>query len=774
MRECLALLYLALSLPAAVSDILPTPRYIEPLNRVLEIRGPVKVFSAQPNLGMARKMISQGRAEISFTEAASAVGAHIVLWNYAAAPPPVKLTYLEQRTVESDPIHEQGYVITMDGDTMWVVGGSPLGVQYGASTVAQLLRVEGNVVRLETASIRDTPDFEYRAASDWLLAVELSRWSFDRGQGFEDFAATTRAKLDRAAEYKINMALIDGFGWSLQTRPPEYPALMRGLNRYARERGIRLIYGGYGAAYDLASRPGEYQGTPHLNRDSYPDGHVYSCLNYPGGKPNAGTLGTCRSNDALNRVKGEELVRFVDAVEPGAVYIHHEDCCVFEDFQKAWLGRCDRCRKRWPNDSLVAADGGAGALAHGYSSLIEAINRVRHDGFDASRDTEIILVSPVYMPANSTSAAWSNVLELWRAITRQLTPAPNVQIAFREIIPQRGGGRRWMDLFGEMMRAEKLPFSAFLFFIGGADNFLSNYPMSGAPAMTSHFLGAKSIYHATGDFYVEPMELVAAEYAWNVHSNGFYRNPSRERDLDEIARWLHTPGEPVEMFGDRSLFARICTKLYGEAAGREMFEYYHLREWLPDVPDLPSSNSNEKPLYYRRRDTPYLGRAFNYLTALPTHWEYYAHDANTWSKPSTSAEDREMHRRRARMWTLTLELSDRGKKLVLSARNKSPRPEAIPDLDFLLTLFDVHRPMLHALKDFHTAMENTNAPAAKSLMTEAARNARSAAGLARQKFPRPVDPAMGEVRSLLKRPEELAAAIASLQKSLWPGSDQNR
>ncbi|HYI96499.1 MAG TPA: hypothetical protein VEX68_23350 [Bryobacteraceae bacterium] len=119
---------------------------------------------------------------------------------------------------------------------------------------------------------------------------------------------------------------------------------MRRLNRYARERRIRLIYGGYGAAYDLASRPGEYQGAPHLNRDSYPDGHVYSRLNYPGGKPNVGTLGTCRSNDTLNRVKGEELVRFVDAVESGAVYIHHEDCCVFEDFQKAWLGRCDRCR----------------------------------------------------------------------------------------------------------------------------------------------------------------------------------------------------------------------------------------------------------------------------------------------------------------------------------------------------------------------------------------------------------------------------------------------
>lgn len=770
MRRCFALLCLTPLLSAAVLDILPTPRYVEPLHRHVQIRGSVRVFAPDPNLSMARTMLGQSSPTVSFAQAKNTTDAHIVLWNYAASPPAVKLNYLERRTVGSDPVHEQGYVITMDGDTMWVIGGSPLGVQYGAATVAQLLHSEPNGARLEAASIRDTPDFEYRAASDWLLAVELNRWSFDRGKGFEDFAATMRAKLDRAARYKINMALVDGFGWSLQTRPPEYPGVMRELNRYARERGIRLLYGGYGAAYDLASRPGEYEGTPHLNRESYPAGHVYSCLNYPGKKPEASTLGTCRSNDALNRVKGDELARFVDAVEPGAVYIHHEDCCVFEDFQKAWMGRCDRCRKRWPNNSLMAPDGGAGALAHGYSSLVKAINKVKHEGFDASRDTEIILVSPVYMPANSASSSWSEVLQLWRTITQLLTPSANVQIAFREILPQPGGGRRWMELFGEMMREEKRSFPAFVFFVGGADGFLSNYPMSGAPAMTSHFRGAKSIYHATGDFYTEPMELVAAEYGWNMHSNGLYRNPSRESDVEEIARWLHTPGEPVEMFGEGSLFARICTRLYGESAGREMFRYYHLREWLPDVPEQPSAKPNPKPVYYRRRDPPYLGRVFNYVTALPTHWEYYAHEASTWARPPASAEDREMHRRRARLWKLTLQLSDRGRELVQSARGKDPLPEAVSDLEFLLTLFEVHRPMVQALKAFHTAMENTNAPVAKELLAQAARNARLAARLGREKFPHPVDPAMGEVRAILTRPDELAAAIESLNKSLWASS----
>jgi hypothetical protein len=66
-------------------------------------------------------------------------------------------------------------------------------------------------------------------------------------------------------------------------------------------------------------------------------------------------------------------------------------------------------------------------------------------------------------------------------------------------------------------------------------------------------------------------------------------------------------------------------------------------------------------------------------------------------------------------------------------------------------------------------MQNTSAPKAQALMQEAARNTQLAAGMARQKFPQPVDPALGEVRSLRKRPEELAAAISSLQKSLWPG-----
>jgi hypothetical protein len=59
---------------------------------------------------------------------------------------------------------------------------------------------------------------------------------------------------------------------------------MRNLNRYARERGMLLQFGGYGVAYHIAQQEGEYEGTVFLNRESYPNGRVYQCLAFPSEK----------------------------------------------------------------------------------------------------------------------------------------------------------------------------------------------------------------------------------------------------------------------------------------------------------------------------------------------------------------------------------------------------------------------------------------------------------------------------------------------------------
>jgi hypothetical protein len=688
----------------------------------------------------------------------------------------VDLNLLDRQLLEESPVRAQSYALRTDGKTLWIVGGGAAGVLYGAATAAQLLERSGKAIEVAGVYIRDYPDFEYRAASDWLLNTEINRWALDRGHGLSDYARLVHRNLDRAARYKINVALLDGFGWSLDKRPPGYAATMRELNRYARERGILVQYGGYGAAYDIAQQPGEYQGTVFLNRESYPDGRVYQCMAYPEHKGGIDprTMGSCRSNDELNRLKGQDLARFVDAVEPGVLYIHHEDCCVFEDYQKAWLGRCERCRRRWPNDSLLAPDGGAGALAHGYSALIEAVNRIRHveDGYDAARDTQITLVSPVYMPANSGSEEWGHVLELWRQIGRLLPRAANVQICFREVLPQPGGGRRWIEVFNSAMRKENLPFGAYVFVIGGADNFLTDYPTTGIPAMNIYYRGARTIYNATGDFYHEPLELLAAEYSWNTRSTGFFLDPASEDQMAGVERWIYTPATPPEIYGPGRLFDRICASLYGSRAGEYMSRYYRLAKWLPDVPVLEAPPDRA---YYRGRKSQYLPRVWNYATGVPSYWYHLLLDSHTWgAEPDDSyrrgmstlrIETAELHRRLAHRWQVAAELNREGAELVGQAIAAGPNANSMEDLRFLDLLFRIDQPLLESLRDYHAARANPAAPGVPELTRAALEKARTAQMRADTSFSDLADPAMGEVRSLRTWPAKLAAAIRSWQAS---------
>jgi hypothetical protein len=44
-------------------------------------------------------------------------------------------------------------------------------------------------------------------------------------------------------------------------------------------------------------------------------------------------------------------------------------------------------------------------------------------------------------------------------------------------------------------------------------------------AVVCPFAGSRTIYNATGDAYREPMELLAAQYSWNMRGDGFFRNP---------------------------------------------------------------------------------------------------------------------------------------------------------------------------------------------------------------------------------------------------------
>ncbi|NLX96381.1 MAG: hypothetical protein GXY83_09410 [Rhodopirellula sp.] len=710
----------------------------------------------------------------------SAVRIH--LWDYSRDPKPlVPLNSLDEDTLTGAAHYRQGYVLNSpDASTVWIVGASPQGAIWGAASLLQLQGSDEQGVYVEGAYLRDYPHFEFRAASDWLLNIEINGWDLDRGKGVDDFARLVEARIDRALRFKINMALIDGFGFGISQRPAYYQDLMLRLNRYARARGFSLCFGGYGASYGMAYEPvvmyekgTAFKGQVFLNRRTYPDGSIYRCMGFPkarhGHEP--AELGSCRSNDELNRLKADELRAFVAAVEPGALYIHHEDFGGFQGTQNAWRQqRCEQCRRRWPNDALQVRDGGAGGLAHGYSALIEAVNSVKKPeaGYDAARDCQIILVSPVYVPDGPRSEDWAAAVELWRNIALEIPKATNVQACFREVYPLPHGGERFTEKFAAAMREAGSPLRVFMFFAGGADRFYTDYPLTGTAALDALFLGSRGIYNTSGDFYQEPMELINAEFSWNAQAKGF-RVPRDHAESQQLVRsYMLEENQPADIFGPGELYDVACERLYGRRAARLMAKYYRLSAMLPETPVASASTG---------RPMTYLPLTWDRAYAAPSHWRRLVQDSMTWgasiddevyvaAMQRMGIERGELHRRMSRRWGVMSGLNRDALGLLDSAIQAGPQPESLEDLRFLKTLLTVYQPMFDALAAFHGAWHarlSGRAPDRQGV-DAALRLASQARQRAEREFPRPIDPVGGEIGALLRLSEQLQRSIEARQK----------
>ncbi len=783
-------------------DLIPTPQHVEPLGTALDLSGarPVRIVVAarpSPKAILAAQMLKDGLEEqvsslagsvsVAETLDAGALCIRLVEWpGHETAGIP--LNALDEQVL-SQRHHGQSYIIRTLNEHALAVVGPPLGLLYGAMTLLQLLGPAERDQTLPGIYIRDFPSFQYRAAADWLLNGEANRWSLDRGQGLDAYEALCRRKLERCLRHKINMVVFDGFGFGLAERFLEYPALMRRLNAYARERGIHLLFGGYGSGYGMAYQPGPlyedapYQGTARKNRTSYPDGTTYTCMGYPRTRAglDPGVFGTCRSNEDLNRLKARDLAAFVRAVEPGALYIHHEDFGGMDTTQKYWLERCEQCRRRWPNDQAAAADGAAGAVAHGYTSLVKAINTIRNrdTGYDASRDCLIILTSPVYIPSSPSSQDWDNALRFWQNVARGLPPADNLMACFREVFPQEPGGRRWTDAFNRAMEDVGRPLGAWIYFAGGGDHWLNDYPFVGTPALNAIFLGAQGIYNASGDAYQEPQQLLNAEYSWNARSDGFSLEPRTHNEAATAWRRLaHTDDRPAALFGTGGWLDRICRRLYGEAAAPHVVRYYS--EWEPlrpaemeDKPDRPAAFDQ---VHGEARDKAYLPMAYDKVYGVPVHWRRLALDAKTWPEAISnelyaqrfekcSISRAELHARLGRQWDLIRRMSERSAALLHKALTAGVRPSSREDVEFVLKSIEVTLPLSRALIEFHEARRLHHAGAAEAgpvveCLERARGHAEEAAALACAYFPTVSDPAGAEVGAVRKGIEDLQAAIA--------------
>src|SRR5690606_8733165 len=169
---------LAVPVAAAAPPLLPTPQYREDLARTLAGPYSVTVEQRSAKMELAGTMLRDALPQ--------ARGAAIHLWDYTTGgEPPVALSFLDRETLRHPQHWGQSYVLLFPDDgSAWVVGASEQGTLFGTATLLQLY--EGGV--LHASYVRDHPDFELRAAADWLLNIEINGWTHDRGQGVDAFA----------------------------------------------------------------------------------------------------------------------------------------------------------------------------------------------------------------------------------------------------------------------------------------------------------------------------------------------------------------------------------------------------------------------------------------------------------------------------------------------------------------------------------------------------------------------------------------------------------
>lgn len=561
--------------------IIPTPQYAEcNFDNGFSIKS---VFVCSGLTDKIKKSLALLEKEAKF-EIVSTFDAELIISSDLSLIPQEYLSKEDYDLFENKNAKEQGYVLKhKKGMPVIIAAMSESGCMYGISTLIQMMETD-----VSEFVIRDYPSFRYRG-NKWLIWAETGIWSYDFGDGIEKYKERIIRKLDMSLKYKINVIYFDGFGFDSE-RYPEYKGLMKTLNREARLRGIHLMVGGYSMGYGMVGcGEGVYQGKAFMNRKSYPDGEVYPCIgtydevdfaDANKTETNAGVMGreygTCISNKALMDEKLKELKKYLVDTQAGGLYLHNMDA--HEVHEPLWLARCDECRRRWPNDDLYAKDGAAGAFAYFFEELNRELKSVKTDDYDASEDLLTMFVSPGYLYADITSdETFNKNKKFWAKVSEYFHKDNGITIGFRELFHNHTGNVRRMEELGrEMENCDSV-----VMYFSGSDGFYSDKLFIISAIFTYMFKEANAIICANGNAFQEPLQVINAEYMWNVENSSFYNlddKPDNYKDfMDLYNKCLKTEFRPDEIYGKGGLLDTICTKLYGVKAGPEMADLYRLR-----------------------------------------------------------------------------------------------------------------------------------------------------------------------------------------------------
>lgn len=454
----------------------------------------------------------------------------------------------------------QSYRLSILSEKVSMVAGDEAGAIYAVQTLRQLAvqRKDGGFT-LVLGEVEDKPHFLVRGIN-WNMFVEARGWSMDDGRGVEDFRHRFLAGLDTMSFLKLNAVIVDGIGWNPE-RFPGYGALMRSLSREARRRGIRIGYTGYSEGYGSM-----WLGSDGPKFYNLKSGRKYPCFGLSGSPQRE--CGTCISDEKLMEEKKENLRAFVAATEPGFLYVHGADIFTRSKMEAAWSNRCADCRAKWPDDDTCATNGAAGAFAHLYDEMKDAVSSVRNPetDYDAARDCLFLAVGPNYTDYRESDEEWQYHMEYFRNFAsvlrnRDMAVMLREQYAGDDGLPRM---RKMKEAIGPNARLAVIEFCA-------GDGYLNSTPATGEMALTRFFDGCDIVITAGGNAFGEPRQALWAEYEWNPFGSAYAWNGAPASCNQTCALYEDMSDgrvlpETIFREGD-GLLAVVCRKLYGDKAG---------------------------------------------------------------------------------------------------------------------------------------------------------------------------------------------------------------
>ena len=523
-------------------------------------------------------------AEISKVNHTKCEEADLVIYADYSQVPSAYLDADDLKMFDEKFAKKQGYILkSLPNGQLAIIAQNQQGCAYGVMTLRQIVGLD-----VSALVIRDFPDFYIRGIK-WLIWAETDGFSFDFGDGIEAMERRMKRNIDQLFKYKINNVFSEGFGYSAD-RYEGYAELIRSVCDYARKRGILITCGGYSMSYGMTAYKDSYQGKDFYNRKSYPDGEIYECLGtyVPGKYPYEWrTLnhGTCLSNDALTELKIQEIEEYVRRTHITALSMHNMDAYDIEP--GLWETRCEECKKRWPNPSLFARDGMAGAFAEFIDKIIDRLRMIKDGDYDASRDLTIRMAAPGYMYYNSTNDHDYDVgIKFWAAVTQFIKNKDVFIVGLRE-------EQFYWDK--PVHRTETMLKAGFEAMVGvgnfvGADGFYDDRLFSTNAAFNYGMKGFDVMTLFNGHAFQEPLQVYNSEYLWNSENSGFFNispRPTNYQEYEDLfQKMVRSEYKPEEVFGEGGFIDIICQKLYGDDLGLELAKLYKMsgKNGEPPIP----------------------------------------------------------------------------------------------------------------------------------------------------------------------------------------------